>query len=269
MAGTYGPTMPSKRKLEGEEEEVGPRRPDTPPKKARVMGPALPPPSSRPDSDKDEEDEEDDDSDDDYGPSLPPPASSTSARKPEVPTAPVPSASVSKPEAPKRDDWMLKPPEQLDLSARMDPTKLKNRKFNTGNPARPGASKNAGGGPSNTWTETVEEKRKRLQNEVMGIQAPAASSVVSEHDAAKALAAERAEKMSKHVRDYNEKNRSKSLYSQHKTSAEEQEKDDPSARAFDKEKDIRAPSKISHSQRKEMLNKSADFSSRFAGGNFL
>ncbi|EFR01994.1 hypothetical protein MGYG_04997 [Nannizzia gypsea CBS 118893] len=268
MGGNYGPVMPPKRKLDSEGEEdgdIGPARPDTPPKKARVMGPMMPP-SARPDSDKDEDDEEDE-SDDDYGPSLPPPASSSSAIKPEAPTQPIPSAPASKPEVIQRDDWMLKPPDQLDLSARMDPTKLKNRKFNTGNPARPAASK--AGGPSNTWTETVEEKRKRLQNEVMGIQAPAAASAASEPDAGKALATERAEKMSKHVREYNEKNRNKSLYSQHKASTEEQEKDDPSARAFDKEKDIRAPSKISHSQRREMLNKAADFNSRFSGGSFL
>ncbi|KAM5436742.1 hypothetical protein McanMca71_001857 [Microsporum canis] len=271
MAGAYGPVMPPKRKLDSEEgdEDVGPARPDTPPKRTRVMGPALPPPSSRPESDKDEDDDEDeeDDSDDEYGPSLPPPASSTSAVKHETPTEPIPGSAEPEPEVIKRDDWMLKPPDQLNLSARMDPTKLKNRKFNTGNPARPGASK--AGGPSNTWTETVEEKRKRLQNEVMGIQAPAAASAASEQDPAKALAAERAEKMSKHIREYNENNRNKSLYSQHKTSAEEQEKDDPSARAFDKEKDIRAPSKISHSQRREMLNKAADFNSRFSGGSFL
>lgn len=287
--------MPPKRKLDSESEgdgDIGPARPETPPKRARVMGPAMPP-SFRPESDKDEEQDSQDDedeSDDDYGPSLPPPASSSSAVQHETPTEPIPSQPASKPEVVQRDDWMLKPPDQLGLSARMDPTKLKNRKFNTGNPARPAASK--AGGPSNTWTETVEEKRKRLQNEVMGIQAPAAASTASEPDAGKALAAERAEKMSKHVREYNvsatshiyiylsellaklhanqqEKNRNKSLYSQHKASTEEQEKDDPSARAFDKEKDIRAPSKISHSQRREMLNKAADFNSRFSGGSFL
>ncbi|EFE44157.1 hypothetical protein TRV_01050 [Trichophyton verrucosum HKI 0517] len=256
---------------EGEEDgDIGPTRPDTPPKKPRVMGPVMPP-SFRPESDKDEEEDshdDEDDSDDDYGPSLPPPASASSAvQQHETSTEPIPSKADSKPEVVQRDDWMLKPPDQLGLSARMDPTKLKNRKFNTGNPARPAASK--AGGPSNTWTETVEEKRKRLQNEVMGIQAPAAASTASEPDAGKALAAERAEKMSKHVREYNEKNRNKSLYSQHKAGTEEQEKDDPSARAFDKEKDIRAPSKISHSQRREMLNKAADFNSRFSGGSFL
>lgn len=207
MGGNYGPAMPPKRKLDSESEEdgdIGPARPDTPPKKPRVMGPVMPP-SFRPESDKDKEEDshdDEDDSDDDYGPSLPPPASSSSAvQQHETPTEPIPSRADSKPEVIQRDDWMLKPPDQLGLSARMDPTKLKNRKFNTGNPARPAASK--AGGPSNTWTETVEEKRKRLQNEVMGIQAPAAASTASEPDAGKALAAERAEKMSKHVREYN------------------------------------------------------------------
>lgn len=198
--------MPPKRKLDSECEEegdIGPARPDTLPKKARVMGPAMPP-SARPDSGKDKSEDdkdEEDDSDDDYGPSLPPPTSSSSAVKHETPTEPIPSTPASKPEVIQRDDWMLKPPDQLGVSARMDPTKLKNRKFNTGNPTRPAASK--AGGPSNTWTETVEEKRKRLQNEVMGIQAPAAAPTEPETGAGKSLARERAEKLSKHVREYN------------------------------------------------------------------
>jgi hypothetical protein len=68
---------------------------------------------------------------------------------------------------------MLLPPEQIDWTTRVDPTKLKNRKFNTGKSAKapPGVGK--GGGA--TWTETLDEKRKRLENEVMGVQAPAAT----------------------------------------------------------------------------------------------
>lgn len=72
-----------------------------------------------------------------------------------------------------RDEWMMVPPKQDDLAARMDPTKIRARKFNTGRSARaPGQS---GGGIDGVWTETPEQKRKRLENEVMGVTAPAAA----------------------------------------------------------------------------------------------
>ncbi len=70
-----------------------------------------------------------------------------------------------------------------------------------------------------------------------------------------------------------EKNRNTSLYTEHntksKTKAVKEKEDDPSKRSFDKEKDIRGGIKIGHAQKKELLNKAADFGSRFAGGNYL
>lgn len=47
------------------------------------------------------------------------------------------------------------------------------------------------------------------------------------------------------------------------------EEDDPSARAFDREKDMAVSSRISHAQRREMMNKASGYSSRFTKGNFL
>lgn len=44
--------------------------------------------------------------------------------------------------------------------------------------------------------------------------------------------------------------------------------DDPSMRPFDREKDI-GTSKISNSQRREMMNRASDFGSRFSGGKML
>ena len=61
------------------------------------------------------------------------------------------------------------PPTQDDLSARFDPTKLRARKFNTGRgTTTAGASSDRGA--SSLWTETPEQKRKRLADEVMGVQ---------------------------------------------------------------------------------------------------
>lgn len=72
-----------------------------------------------------------------------------------------------------RDDWMMMPPTQDGLLARMDPTKLRPGKFRSGKAAGGPAS----GGIESTWTETPDQKRKRLENEMLGIAAPANSSV--------------------------------------------------------------------------------------------
>lgn len=48
-----------------------------------------------------------------------------------------------------------------------------------------------------------------------------------------------------------------------------EEDDDPSQRAFDKEKDMALGSKISASQRRDMISKASDFGSRFSKGKFL
>lgn len=66
-----------------------------------------------------------------------------------------------------------------------------------------------------------------------------------------------------------EKNRTTSLYSEHKKAVPKEKEDDPSTRAFDKEKDMSGGIKIGHAQKKELLNRAADFGSRFAGGSYL
>lgn len=65
-----------------------------------------------------------------------------------------------------------------------------------------------------------------------------------------------------------EKHRNKSLYDEHKKAVPKEKEDDPSKRAFDKEKDIGGV-KIGHVQKKEMLKRASDFGSRFAKGSYL
>ncbi len=48
-----------------------------------------------------------------------------------------------------------------------------------------------------------------------------------------------------------------------------EKEDDPSARAFDKEKDIGLGQKIWTAKRRELMTKAADFGSKFARGKFL
>lgn len=86
--------------------------------------------------------------------------------------SPRPGAAPSE-EKVRRDEWMTMPPTQDDLAARMDPSKIRARGFNTGKGARARAAGDGNDG-SSTWHETPEQKRKRLADEVMGVatQAP-------------------------------------------------------------------------------------------------
>jgi hypothetical protein len=145
---------------------------DIPPKR-RVLGPSLPPPTD-PTSNSNSDaasGSDSDDSDDDFGPSLPPPAGQSIA-PPATSTSLAESNTPAKEQKPEtqRDDWMLHPPENSDWASKIDPTQLRNRKFQTGKSAR---SATAGSkGLDAAWVETPEEKLRRLEDQVMGVGAP-------------------------------------------------------------------------------------------------
>lgn len=256
----------------------------------RVMGPAPPPadlasrPTTAPDSDSES------DSDDDYGPALPgaAPASHSNTTGAE-PSLPRPAAA---PEKPARDDWMLAPPEPTGYQER-DPTKIKARKFASGAGAtsRPAGG---GGGISKIWTETPEEKAKRLADAVLGRggaeneQNTAASKGSSRSGGGGSSQSGAKDGQQDKIRAFTEQTRGKSLYEQHQTAkkagagggsgtgkkagpggGDEEEDDDPSKRAFDREKDMGLGMKITASQRKELLNRASDFGGRFSKGNYL
>ncbi|KAI9834802.1 MAG: hypothetical protein M1819_002888 [Sarea resinae] len=276
-----GPELPphllAKRKRQAEEAESAsvdrPSRtaskspsPGSSDKRRRVVGPSLPPapldekPLESPNRD------EESSSDDEIGPALPPPSGSKPNYGDQNNSTSVFDRSwdpdpIKKPQ---REEWMLIPPKQEDWSSRVDPTKLKNRKFNSGKGAKAPAQKS--GDDHTIWTETPEQKRKRLEDEVMGVSKPATMGPgpgpIRRDDA-------ESEETERRIREYNEKNRGKSLYDEHKKHVPKDAEDDPSKRAFDKEKDIRGGQKIGFTQKKEMLNRAADFGSRFAKGSFL
>ena len=56
---------------------------------------------------------------------------------------------------------------------------------------------------------------------------------------------------------------------QHTKTLDPEAEDDPSKRVFDREKDMGSGMRIGNTQRKEMLNKASDFSSKFSGGSYL
>ncbi|KAF1840364.1 uncharacterized protein K460DRAFT_381181 [Cucurbitaria berberidis CBS 394.84] len=265
---TVGPSLPPDAisRSTSPDSDVGPAPPQAS-KPARVVGPAPPPapldqrPSNPPDDDSDSS------SDDDFGP-APPPAGVSYTSYNNGDNRPAKSAFDTDPqftaEAPKkaqRDDWMTMPPTQDDLAARMDPTKMRARKFNTG--------KGAGGtgGLSSAWTETPEQKLKRLQDEALGIVPPSNSSAATTTESRKTKDEER---RARKIREKIDAARGKSLVDQHQEKGTGKEKeDDPSKRAFDYEKDMAVSGTVNHKQRREMLSKSKGFSDRFSSGSFL
>ena len=171
-----------------------------------------------------------------------------------------------------------------------DPTKLRARKFASGRAAA--ASEAHAGGVSSIWTETPEEKRKRLADAVLGRGGDgdgAGAARARRKDDGRRLAAGGTGgggASEEHIRSYTEQTRGKSLYEEHQlrkkaakeggggggkegAKDEEEEDDDPSKRAFNWEKDMKAGATISHSKRRELLTRSANFGDRFQKGNYL
>lgn len=265
----HGPARPPPSGESESDEETGPAPPPGL-KTARVHGPAPPPASlserpSHPPSDDDDSDS----SEDEFGPAPPPAGAQYSAYDSDDDKR-MPSAFDSHPQADQgakisqRDEWMTMPPTQDDLAARMDPTKLRARKFNTGKSARGGGV--SGGDGMGIWTETPEQKLKRLQNEALGISAPTNSSV----DSAKAGRGRRDEEKAQRMKQKIDGSRGKSLVDQHQEKGTGKDKeDDPSKRGFDWEKDMNAGTKITNKQRNEMLNNAKGFGGRFSSGSYL
>ena len=280
---TVGPELPphlqAKRKRSISDDEnldtsrIPPKRarsasPNEEVKPRRIIGPTAPPASlaERPNTSCESNIDSSSSDDDDFGPSLPPAPGSAndtieSQRQQDLKNDAVARKAAEKPQ---REEWMLVPPKQDDWSSRVDPTKLRNRKFNTGKGSKAPAQQS--GGENALWTETPEQKRQRLEDEVLGVKKPAQLGPETKKDVWKE---QEARETRKRIEEYNEKNRTSSLYSEHKKSEPKEKEDDPSKRAFDKEKDIGLGMKIGHAQKKEMLNRAKDFGSRFAGGNYL
>ncbi|KAK1829487.1 GPALPP motifs-containing protein 1 [Podospora conica] len=279
---TMGPSLPR---------TIGPSPPPTigpsapPPAAAprRILGPAPPPASlserpTHPPSDSDS----DSDSSDGYGPALPTSAPSTSHT-----AAPPTRRPPSPPSAPKRDDWMLAPPTAPSSRTAPDPTKLKSRKFASS--SKPPPSSNGPGGISSIWTETPEEKARRLANAVLGREDPStsANAAVSGVAAGGMVAFRRTAADEEKIRAYAEQTRGRSLVEEFRELKEgkgakgeegggkdkgkkgEDDDDDPSKRAFDWEKDMKVGGQISNSQRQQLLNRAANFGGRFQKGSFL
>ncbi|KAK8226063.1 hypothetical protein HDK90DRAFT_74945 [Phyllosticta capitalensis] len=308
---TIGPTLPphllAKRKRDGDDEDSSSSASSSPPKntanrsrssspdggekRRRVLGPAPPPapldemPKTGPNG---SESDSDSSSDDDFGPAPPTAAEAAKAHAANqasdyglVPR----DAPQEDTKQNQRDEWMMLPPDADGLaSSRMDPTKLRARGFQSGRAARAAGSGNTGGGDMSTWTETPEQKRKRLENQVMGVAAPEGKrSKGSERDVKSKQDEETARRLREKnvslpvhgvgacgLTDLQEKARGPSLLEQHKGKAgKEEEEDDPSKRAFDREKDMAVSSRMGHKEKQQMFSRMKDFGSQFSGGKYL
>lgn len=132
-------------------------------RKRKIIGPALPSEHDQKISHNDDSD----DSDDDIGPILPP----SGTEHLRLDNKPDDAGLLSKENQTRtnsrqRDEWMLQPPEESDWTSRVDPTKLRNRKFQTGRSTRglPVANR-----VDSSWTENPEQKMERIRDEVMGV----------------------------------------------------------------------------------------------------
>lgn len=193
---------------------------------------------------------------------------------------------------------MLAPPTSSDWTARVDPTKLKNRKFaSSKGGSASAASSSAQGGISSVWTETPDEKRKRLADQVLGRGGDdgVALGAGKGRPAVTAADGDAERETQRRIAEYDARNRgSRSLMEQHqdrkvrrdgdrdgdaragqrskakdKTGHGDEEEDDPSKRAFDREKDMGLGGRIGQVQKREMLKKAGDFGGRFERGKYL
>ena len=129
-------------------------------KASKIVGPSLPPAHilDKPYAD----DQEDSDSEDDFGPALPSSSNGNASSKGQVMSDT--RATISGSPKANRDEWMLAPPKSKDRSSQIDPSKMKTRGFTGGPRTAPMAD-----GDMSLWTESPEEKRKRLEEEVLGV----------------------------------------------------------------------------------------------------
>ena len=174
------PSLQQKRKRDGESEGTNSKPSSSRSssdadgtKKQRILGPSLPPapleqmpePPPGQSSRNPQNDSSSDESD--FGPAPGPPAeSSETVHTTQQGTEVTEAESTSEPRKPQREEWMLAPPTHGDWTSRVDPTKLRNRKFNTGKGARTPNQSNST--DNRLWTETPEQKKQRLEDEVLG-----------------------------------------------------------------------------------------------------
>ena len=270
------PHLVGKRKRDDAGGEEGSSRspsPESATKQKRTIGPLPPPaplierPSESPNVSPRVESEpvpangDSSSDDDDFGPALPTAKDQASLTSQVSSKAAAPTPTPS--ESTQRDAWMIVPPTSGDWTSRVDPTKLKARAFKTGK----SASAPKDNSRSDTWNETPQEKQARLKREMMGIKDPK-STTDSTAQTPTVQETQDDRDTRKRIKEYNAA-RGPSLYDAHQKGHQVEKEDDPSARAFDREKDIAGGLQMNATQRRDMMKKAGDFSTRFSSAKYL
>ncbi|KAK9488664.1 hypothetical protein V1527DRAFT_510316 [Lipomyces starkeyi] len=167
-----------------------------------------------------------------------------------------------------RDEWMTLPPTKSDWAAKQtDPLQLRPRKFLTGSSAS-----RAGQDADQSWMETEAERKKRVAEEMMGLR----RKQDDQPTIGLSQPTERDEELARQVKEYNERNRGKSLMEQYQavvssnSGGEGKKPDDPSKRGFDYEKDIASGGRTMDSSRiQHFVKKASSMDSKFSKGRYL
>ncbi|PKX90885.1 GPALPP motifs-containing protein 1 [Aspergillus novofumigatus IBT 16806] len=253
-------------------------------KRRKVFGPVLPSSygpedaeteqgaeSTRTDGLSQEDEDEDEEADDDYGPSLPPLRGDVTAKPNEVKMDNGSHIQSGKPDAhnnnSQRDIWMLRPPRPSELSSRLDPTRLKNRKFQGGQ-----SLSYSGEEVDIAWTETPQQKLKRLQDEAMGV----SSQPVLSHDRSSTSMASKSPPRQHSVLKepiltpfQNSSEASERLLPSSTNSLMSSSNDDPSCRPFRWTTDMASAPKLSTLQHQKQVGETVNFASKFTKGKYL
>ncbi|GAA5889191.1 hypothetical protein JCM6882_000671 [Rhodosporidiobolus microsporus] len=243
-------------------------RPSPPPAPSSrpIAGPSRPPPAYAAD-----------DSDDDFGP-MPLPAGvavdendgARQFREREEREAERERKAREGDGKPKREEWMLVPPKEMDLLSSMDTTKLKSRGFATGKAAAQAGKKE---GPSNLWTETPAERQQRLQDEALGKKRKAENATVEETDDERRKRI-RDRQLKDEVEKHNSSARGESLVDQHVKASKKKSKEEGDDRAptaiWDRDRDLGMGGRVMDDGKRSSIIKNAKgLGGRFSGGGYM
>ncbi|BGP57032.1 hypothetical protein JCM8202_004530 [Rhodotorula sphaerocarpa] len=174
---------------------------------------------------------------------------------------------------PKREEWMLVPPKEMDLLSSMDSTKLKSRGFATGKAAQSAAS-GSGSDGVNLWTETPAERQQRLKDEMLGKKRKAENAPADEETDDERRKRLRDLQLREEVDKHNKTKRSESLLDKHVKSGKKGDKGEADDRAptaiWDRDRDMSIGGRLmDDSQRTSAVKNAKGLGGRFGGGSFL
>lgn len=167
---------------------------------------------------------------------------------------------ANKPKAPKREEWMLVPPSHSDLLGKLDPTKLKKgRQF----------SKNTNERSNDTslWTETPQERQKRLEDEVSGKKRRATDTAPVDDDPDKKRRRQEEARIRQGVDEYTKNKRGGALVDQHATALAGQKESDEPPVIWDHARDMGLGGRLmDDGKRNKLLQEAKGLGSRFSTG---